>query len=344
MVSRKGQIVAAIAALCLLGVIAVPTALDRFRPSEGYRRVVARWINPQTAPDVGIEEVIRRRANFVVDIEEVIRRQANFVVDIYGFRYQGNTGNRVDAYIYYYGAYEKSELSLVREILTFLTPRPVMIDVGANTGLYSLFASKYAKEVHAIEPFPPILSRLRAHIADNKIGNIVVHPVGLGEAEAELPFYSPPEANLGTGSFVVGFKSENRDEKLTLKVVAGDMYLPKVGITRVDFIKMDIEGYEKQALAGLRETLRRQRPIVLMEITIDPAFPHFFKSMEELRVAFPENYEFFVLADRNPLTGAFQLEPFDPPFDRSLQFNIVARPAEKANAVPMKFDGEAANR
>ena len=278
-----------------------------------------------------------------------MRRKANFVVDTYGFRYQGNTGNFIDAHIYYYGAYEKSELSLVREILTALTPRPVMIDVGANTGLYSLFASKYAKEVHAIEPFPPILPRLREHIADNKIGNIVVHPVGLGEAEAELPFYSPPEANLSTGSFVAGFTerlgiAKNRDEKLTLKVVAGDRYFPKAGITRVDFIKMDIEGYEKPALAGMRETLRGQRPIVLMEITNDPASPHFFQSMEELRAAFPQNYEFFVLVDTNPLTGAFQLKPFDPPFDRSFRFNIVARPAEKANWVPMKFDGEAANQ
>jgi FkbM family methyltransferase len=326
MVKRR-QVVGLIAAALLLLVLALgPKALDWFRPPWGYRAALVAWIKPDT--------------RFQVAIEDVRGRKADFVVDFYGVRYKGNTSNLIDADLYYYGAYEKPELYLMRETLRSL-PQPVLIDVGANTGMYSLFAAQHAKEVHAFEPFPPILPRLRAHITENNISNIVVHAVGLGEAEAELPFYSPPEGNLGTGSFVPELKQGNRDEQLTLKVVAGDAYFPKAGITRVDFIKIDIEGYEKAALAGLRETLRRHRPIVLMELSIDPAFPHLFKSMAELRSAFPENYEFLSFGGRNVRTGSYWLQgPFETPFDRPMQFNIVARPVEKAALVPMNFAGE----
>lgn len=324
--SKRRQLVAGIAAFLLLVLIVGPYALDWFRPPWGYRAALVDWIKPDT--------------RFQVAIEDVRARKADFVVDFYGVRYKGNTGNLIDADLYYYGAYEKPELCLMRETLRAL-PQPVLIDVGANTGIYSLFAAKHAKEVHAFEPFPPILPRLQGHITENNLTNIVVHAVGLGETEAELPFYSPPEANLGTGSFVADLKQENRNERLTLKIVAGDAYFPAAGITRVDFIKMDIEGYEKAALAGLRETLRRHRPIVLLELSIDPAFPHLFKSMDELRSAFPENYEFLRFGGRNVRTGSYWLQaPLQAAFDRPAQFNIVARPSEKAALVPMNFAGE----
>ena len=264
MMSRRGRVVAAVAVVMLVVAALIPTAVNRFRPPWGYRAALVAWIQPDT--------------RFQVAIEDVRARKADFEVDFYGVRYKGNTGNLIDADLYYYGAYEKPELCLMRETLRLLPPQPVLIDVGANTGLYSLFAAKHAGEVHAFEPYPPILPRLRAHISENHLTNVVVHAVGLGEAEAELPFYSPPQANLGTGSFVAELKPENRDEQLTLKVVAGDDYFAKAGITRVDFVKMDIEGFEKSALLGLAETLRRDRPVIVFELTIDPERPALFSS------------------------------------------------------------------
>lgn len=314
----------------VLFLLAIPSALGVFRPDQGYRRKLAAWIAPRQAE---------------VELADILRRKADFIVDFYGFRYRGNTGNFIDAHVYYYGAFERPELYFVRDTLASLPANPVLIDVGANTGLYSAFTSKFAAQVHAFEPFPPILRRLNSLIADNGISNIVVHPMGLGATEAELPFFSPPEGNLGTGSFVSGFKRfqpENRDEHLTLQIVTGDVYFPKAGITRIDFIKMDIEGYEKSAVAGLRETLQRHRPILLMETSIDPAVPDLFKSMEELRSAFPESYDFFQMAGQNNLTGAYYLQPFHSSFDRQDQSNVVALPTEKVSIVPRKFDGDSA--
>jgi len=315
--------------LFLLGAAAISAVF--FRPTGGYRAAFVEVFRPGTIPaPAGVEL-----------LEDVRRRKEDFAVDYYGLRYRGNTGNYIDANVYYYGAYEKPELYFLRDTLASIGPDAVVIDVGANTGLYSLFASKYAGQVHAVEPFPPVLTRLRAAIAENGIGNIVVHAVGLGETEAELEFFSPPGGNLGTGSFIAAYSEGNRDEHLTLQIVSGDVYFAQAGIQRIDFIKMDIEGYEKSALAGLHKTLERHRPVVLVEVTVRPDLPQLFQSLQELRAAFPENYEFFVMTNRNPFTGAYGLKPFERPFEEG-QFHVVARPNEKADLVPMMSDGRPA--
>lgn len=305
-------------ALAILG----PIAVHSFRPKIGYRSALVNLLQPNVQPTPP-DDVLR--------LDDIIKRKVDFVIDFGGFRYRGNTGNLIDACMYYYGAWEKSALNFMRDTLT---NDSVMIDVGANTGIYSVVASKQAKYVHAIEPYPPILVRLHHIIDENKIPNVTVHPVGLGAEEAELPFFPPPDRNLGWASFVPGFVQGSRGDTLKLKIVQGDSYFQKNGIARVDFIKMDIEGYEKPALAGLQQTLRRNRPVVLMELSIDPSLPILFKSLQELRAAFPENYEFFKLQE-NVISGAYRLYPLAVSFDQKKQYNIVARPNEKASKVPL---------
>jgi len=54
----------------------------------------------------------------------------------------------------------------------------VFLDIGANTGQHSLFMSRHAKEIHAFEPWAPVLIKLRRHIEINRLKNVVVHPSG----------------------------------------------------------------------------------------------------------------------------------------------------------------------
>jgi hypothetical protein len=75
-------------------------------------------------------------------------------------------------------------------------------------------------------------------------------------------------------------------------------------------------------------------------LSIDPALPELFKSLQELQSAFPENYEFFGFRERDRVSGAYRLHPFLPSFDQISQFNIVARPNEKAGKIPTMSAGE----
>jgi FkbM family methyltransferase len=260
----------------------------------------------------------------------------DFVADLDGVRYQGNLGNYVDSQIFYYGAYEKPNLFLLRDLMrSVYANQGTFIDIGANTGQHSLFMSRHSKEVHAFEPWEPVLKRFRRMVEANGIKNIAIHPFGLGNENSKKPFFKPSEKNLGTGSFVEGFRADNSYEG-DLEIRVGDDAFEQANIKSVSVIKMDIEGYEKLALQGLRRTLRQHRPIVIFEITANPRSPVSIKSQEELRALFPEQYEFSLVSERSdPATGAYYLGSIDGVvrFDHAEQHDLVAYPAEKKSLI-----------
>ena len=267
-------------------------------------------------------------------------RGVEFTTDLYGLRYEGNTRNFIDAQVLYFGAYEKPVLHFMRDVMTSVYHNQgVFLDVGANTGQHSLFMSRYATEVHAFEPFEPVVERFRKHLDMNRIKNVVIHPVGLGDKNARLPFFAPEEDNLGTGSFEPDFYAPNKPYK-ELEIVVGDEALKKAGVTSVALVKMDIEGFEKLALQGLKQTLIASRPIVVFELTIEPAKSFGFKSIQDLYDSFPLEYDFFLFAHetKGEYTGAYELVGLaeNMRFDLASQSNVVASPKERRRQIPRK--------
>lgn len=262
----------------------------------------------------------------------------DFETDLYGSRYQGNTGNFIDRHIFFYGAYEKPVLFFLRDAMkSVYSNQGVFIDIGANTGQHSIYMSRYSKEIHAFEPWEPVLRRFQRMVEINHIKNIAIHAFGLGDENSKKPFFKPPEGNLGMGSFVEGFKKEN-SLLGELEIQIGDDALEKAGVTSVALIKMDIEGYEKLALKGLRRTLQRHRPVVEFELTVDPKSTVSIKSPSELAGLFPEKYEFLVFSEADDAsTGRYVLEPIDKVlrFDKSEQFDMVAYPSEIKKKLPL---------
>src|SRR5262245_34673901 len=236
----------------------------------------------------------------------------DFVADIDGIKYEGNTANYVDNHVFYEGAFDKHILFLLRDLLhTAYKGEGTFIDIGANTGQVSLVLSRHAKEIHAFEPWEPVLKRFRRMVEINGIKNIAIHAYGLGNENSKKPFFKPAEKNLGTGSFVDGFKPENSFDG-ELEIQKGDDAFVKERIAAVSIIKMDIEGYEKPALEGLGQVLAKHRPIVVFELTANPKSPVSIKGKEELSALFPEKYEILVLGGKSDRsTGAYFLDPID---------------------------------
>jgi len=264
-------------------------------------------------------------------------RPVEFTTDLgEGVLYTGHSGNFIDFQVLMYGAYEKPMLHFVRDTLEGWAARDgVFLDVGANTGQHSLFMSSFAAEVHAFEPYEPVLARFRAMIESNGIENIVVHPVGLGREPARVPFHEPHETNMGTGSFVDGFRGHDAAVSV-LEIVVGDDALAAAGVQRVHVAKVDVEGFEKPVLEGLRATLERSRPVIVLELSIDPASDDLFASEAELLEALPADYACRALqSDGADLwTGSYRLAPCQLDFTRKHQRSLVWYPREREASVP----------
>lgn len=146
----------------------------------------------------------------------------------------------------------------------------VVLDVGANTGFYSLLASTCgAERVVAFEPFAPVLSHLRANLVINDAElttriDVVPYAVGaeVGSALLHIP---PPTGSLveTSASLSASFK-EQIAETLEVPVVTVD------GHTGVDgpiaLLKVDVEGMDHHVLQGAVRCMSDHRPLAFIEV------------------------------------------------------------------------------
>jgi FkbM family methyltransferase len=136
----------------------------------------------------------------------------------------------------------------------------VVLDCGANVGSFARLALKDgAAKVIAIEPAPENLECLRRafpkEIAD---GRLVLYPKGVWHKEDMLLMNVDP-GNSAADSFVLQQK-DAKPSAVKLPLTTIDKLVAELGLDRVDFIKMDIEGAETNALRGGRETIKRFKP------------------------------------------------------------------------------------
>jgi len=137
----------------------------------------------------------------------------------------------------------------------------VVMDVGANWGLYSLLISRAvgpSGKVYAFEPVPEIFARLKEHIALNNATNVIPVPIALLD-----------EKGIAKMSVEGGRSSLFRhvsDEFVDVQVERLDDFVEQERIERVDAIKIDVEGAELKVIRGADKTIRRDKPILMVEV------------------------------------------------------------------------------
>ena len=161
------------------------------------------------------------------------------------------------------GIPESFEIEIIRQILPTVK---TFIDVGANIGLYCLVAAKEIYpfgKVHAFEPQPGCCEILRHTINLNNWEDCLrVHQMALGSEPSEMQLYLS-----GTGSTLDDAFNDNQSaETITVSVDSFDNQMAMLECGQVDFIKIDVEGYELQVLRGAEKTIQEFTPVIFVEI------------------------------------------------------------------------------
>lgn len=176
------------------------------------------------------------------------------------------------------GHYEQKNMELLEKIIK---SDAVCLDIGANIGVISLCLGYLAPQgkVFAFEPSYRNFTYLIRNIIQNDVFNILPLNYGLLNEECNIDFSYVEE--VAGCSFIAdtGIK-EGISE--TIKCISLDGWVDAVGIDRIDFIKMDIEGSEIKALTGSMKTLKRFRPEMLIEFNPVPMKRFFNESPSQL--------------------------------------------------------------
>lgn len=143
-----------------------------------------------------------------------------------------------------------------------------VLDIGANTGFYSLLAGHAGATVLAFEPIPSIASILEGNLRDNGLSNVHVFRCAISNAVGRATMFLP-KADHGlieaSASLNEEFKSE-RGAEIDVEVCTVDQVSDG---RQIDLVKIDVESLEEKVLDGAQRTIARCRPIISVEILSD---------------------------------------------------------------------------
>lgn len=149
------------------------------------------------------------------------------------------------------GGIEKLEHRLKEIVISRLGPTDIMWDVGANVGLYGFAIAEKCGRVLEFDPDPWCVEQLRKTAP----ANADIHPIGLSDKRGQLNFEKSLDSSWGNSHLVDDASKVPPERLLRADVWPGDEYRREKNLPVPSAIKIDVEGYELEAVRGLRQTL-----------------------------------------------------------------------------------------
>lgn len=178
----------------------------------------------------------------------------------YGAKFECDLEDKVAREVYFVG-FARRDCRVLRRLIK---PGSIVLDVGANIGYFSLLFATWLKgngEVHAFEPFPSTMQRLKRNLELNpRLKNVVhFHETALSDSVGSMAMAAPDKGNSGCNYL-------NVSDAGSIAVTTLDTLVSQTRFPRIDLIKIDVEGCEVALLKGANQTLEQYRPILMIEI------------------------------------------------------------------------------
>ena len=186
-------------------------------------------------------------------------------------------------------AFEPSTYNLFR---TLLAKTHCFVDIGANTGFYTVVAggSDRARHIHAFEPVPTINKYLRRNVEQNGLSQVTINESAVTNYDGSIKLYIPDAAMLPTSaSTLSGFRKAVLE--LDRPAVTLDAYFDQHREASIDLIKIDTEGTEPLVLAGAQKILTTHGPAIICEVL------HGQTEQRLHAVLDPTDYQYFLITE-----------------------------------------------
>jgi FkbM family methyltransferase len=222
--------------------------------------------------------------------------------------------------VYFTGNLEKKVGWLCSRIVR---PGDTVIDIGANVGVVTVLLSSLVGEkgkVFAFEPNPTLHDMLDRTMERNRITNVFLSKVALGDKEGNLSLCFRSD-NVGAGSLVYRYDSA---QIVTVPVTTLSSRLRSERLGSIRLIKIDAEGFEPEILSGAMEILMSARPdAILFELHAGASI----SNHPTVRILREAGYSFFSISRS---VVSMRVKRFDPSrYENDLSINFLASPSGK---------------
>jgi FkbM family methyltransferase len=185
------------------------------------------------------------------------RGAADEICEWDGVRFELDLSDDVQRLIYF-NVYEQKDLEVVAKLLAAESGAPLVFDIGANIGFYSLqLVKRTAARVYAFEPEPDNFRRLQRNICLNKFETrITPFNIAVSNESGNITFYKSLKGHSGWGSLAK--YDDIAASEIKVKAISLDDFCARHRIGEIGLLKIDVEGYEFEVLDGARHLLARQ--------------------------------------------------------------------------------------
>ena len=195
--------------------------------------------------------------------------------------------------LFFHGGFETGEIAFAKTILSQITA-PVIFDIGANIGLHAISwcAALPMATCYAFEPVPTNCTLFGHNIEHNGLRErITIVPAALGSVAGIATFFECDDAAYSSLRDVA---RRPVISKYDIRVLTVDDFVTNTNITALDMLKIDVEGYENEVLAGAHAAIERFHPHIFVEISSENQNPDVERTIQHLLKA---GYHAFVIND-----------------------------------------------
>lgn len=233
---------------------------------------VAKWLRDQTVVGNAVAGLLKLGrylgVHFPVRLTRHLPYRGIVVVKVAGGRAfkMRSRGHVIENSMYWRGL-EGHEPECTNVWCDLASRANVILDVGANTGLYSLLAATVNPEaqVVAFEPVSRIAEIARENVCLNVGMAIEVVEMAVGSEVGEIELHDPGGEQPSSASLIRGFVPDQTVVR-RVPITTVDRVADELSLSSIDLAKIDVEGVEERVLEGMRKVIQKDQPSLLLEV------------------------------------------------------------------------------
>lgn len=196
-------------------------------------------------------------------------KKGNYVVNTHGSKLMVIPGDEgLSAELLVFGYHERDTTEFISK---YLRKNMVCLDIGANIGYYSTLYSKIIGKgglVLAIEPSPLNFRYLKKNLEFQKFSNSKLYNCACGDKNGTVNFQVDTRTNK-CKVVSKNIKPDSNTEIIAVPLRTINDIVEEIKVNRIDFLKIDVEGYEMKVLEGAWQSIRKFKPTIQIELHIN---------------------------------------------------------------------------